>query len=113
MGLLSIEGITHWSIPVNNLDEAEKFYGDLLGLNARGRLGVHDVHHGRDHLVLQGRLQALGVVDAVLQAEYGCFRPQASGQRPAGVGPGTQEPTPHACWRARSVPTGGSSRWPR
>src|SRR5688572_20161514 len=39
MGVLNIEGITHWSIPVNNLDEAEKFYGDLLGLNARGRLG--------------------------------------------------------------------------
>jgi catechol 2,3-dioxygenase-like lactoylglutathione lyase family enzyme len=39
MGQLKIEGITHWSIPVNNLDEAEKFYGDLLGLNARGRLG--------------------------------------------------------------------------
>jgi len=39
MGLLKIEGITHWSIPVNSLDESEKFYGDLLGLNPRGRLG--------------------------------------------------------------------------
>ena len=39
MGLLKIEGITHWSIPVNNLEESEKFYGDLLGFNARGRLG--------------------------------------------------------------------------
>jgi len=39
MGLLKVEGITHWSIPVNNLDESEKFYGELLGLNARGRLG--------------------------------------------------------------------------
>jgi extradiol dioxygenase family protein len=39
MGLLSIEGVTHWSIPVNDLDESEKFYGDLLGLTHRGRLG--------------------------------------------------------------------------
>ncbi len=39
MGLLKIEGVTHWSIPVNDLEESEKFYGDLLGLEARGRLG--------------------------------------------------------------------------
>ena len=39
MGLLKIEGVTHWSIPVNNLEEAEAFYGDLLGLEAKGRLG--------------------------------------------------------------------------
>ena len=39
MGLLKIEGVTHWSIPVDNLDESEKFYGDLLGLKALGRLG--------------------------------------------------------------------------
>jgi len=39
MGLLKIEGITHWSIPVKNLDESEKFYGDLLGLKGLGRLG--------------------------------------------------------------------------
>ena len=39
MGLLKIEGVTHWSIPVNNLDEAEKFYGEVLGLESKGRLG--------------------------------------------------------------------------
>lgn len=39
MGLLQIEGVTHWSIPVDNLDEAEAFYGDLLGLKPLGRLG--------------------------------------------------------------------------
>ena len=39
MGLLKIEGVTHWSIPVNNLEESEKFYGDLLGLTPLGRLG--------------------------------------------------------------------------
>lgn len=39
MGLLSVEGVTHWSIPVNDLDEAEAFYGELLGLEPGGRLG--------------------------------------------------------------------------
>ncbi|HEV8344150.1 MAG TPA: VOC family protein [Candidatus Binatia bacterium] len=39
MGQLKVEGVTHWSIPVNNLDESEKFYGDLLGLKHLGRLG--------------------------------------------------------------------------
>jgi catechol 2,3-dioxygenase-like lactoylglutathione lyase family enzyme len=39
MGLLKIEGVTHWSIPVNDLEESEKFYGDLLGLKHLGRLG--------------------------------------------------------------------------
>ncbi len=39
MGLLHIEGVTHWSIPVNSLEESEPFYGDLLGLKHVGRLG--------------------------------------------------------------------------
>lgn len=38
MGTLKIEGVTHWSVPVNDLGESEKFYGDLLGLKALGRL---------------------------------------------------------------------------
>ena len=39
MSLLHVEGVTHWSIPVNNLEEAEDFYGELLGLTPVGRLG--------------------------------------------------------------------------
>ena len=39
MGLLTIEDVTHWSIPVNNLEESEEFYGELLGLESLGRLG--------------------------------------------------------------------------
>jgi len=39
MADLKIHGVTHWSIPVNDLNEAEKFYGELLGLEHRGRLG--------------------------------------------------------------------------
>ena len=39
MGMLHIENVTHWSIPVNDLEEAERFYGDILGLEYKGRLG--------------------------------------------------------------------------
>ena len=39
MAELSVKGMTHWSIPVNDLDEAEAFYGGLLGLESKGRLG--------------------------------------------------------------------------
>jgi len=39
MGLLKLDGVTHWSIAVNNLEEAEKFYRDVLGLEYQGRLG--------------------------------------------------------------------------
>ena len=39
MSDLKVVGVTHWSMPVNDLDESEKFYGELLGCNLRGRLG--------------------------------------------------------------------------
>ncbi|MBQ11538.1 MAG: hypothetical protein CMJ45_08310 [Planctomyces sp.] len=39
MGDIKIEGVTHWSIPVNDLTESEEFYGGLLGLTGLGRLG--------------------------------------------------------------------------
>ena len=39
MAMLQVEGVTHWSIPVNDLEEAERFYGDVLGLKYEGRLG--------------------------------------------------------------------------
>jgi extradiol dioxygenase family protein len=39
MAILKVEGVAHWSIPVNNLAESEEFYGELLGLTHKGRLG--------------------------------------------------------------------------
>lgn len=39
MGMLKLDGVTHWSIPVNDLEEAEKFYQEVLGLDYKGRLG--------------------------------------------------------------------------
>jgi catechol 2,3-dioxygenase-like lactoylglutathione lyase family enzyme len=37
--MLKIDGVTHWSIGVNNLEESERFYSEVLGLEYRGRLG--------------------------------------------------------------------------
>ena len=39
MSLLKVDNVVHWSIPVNDLAESERFYGDVLGLEYRGRLG--------------------------------------------------------------------------
>ena len=61
MGLLKIEGVTHWSIPVNNLKESEEFYGDLLGLKHVGRLGnqVMSCYNVGDHnIILCERVEA-------------------------------------------------------
>ncbi len=54
MGVLKIEGVTHWSIPVNNLNEAEDFYGELLGLTPMGRLGnnIMSCFNVGDHNIL-------------------------------------------------------------
>ena len=54
MGLLKSEGVTHWSIPVNDLEESERFYGDLLGLTPLGRLGnaVMSCFNVGDHNIL-------------------------------------------------------------
>ncbi|MDP6560321.1 MAG: VOC family protein [Candidatus Binatia bacterium] len=38
MAKLKVKAVTHWSIPVNDLEEAEKFYGEVLGLEHKGRL---------------------------------------------------------------------------
>ena len=35
---IKIEGVTHWSIPVNDLEESERFYRDILNLEYKGRL---------------------------------------------------------------------------
>ena len=54
MAALKIEGVTHWSIPVNDLDQAEEFYGELLGLEPKGRLGnsVMSCFNVGDHNIL-------------------------------------------------------------
>ncbi len=54
MGILKIEGVTHWSIGVNNQEESEAFYGDLLGLTPMGRLGnsVMSCFNVGDHNIL-------------------------------------------------------------
>ena len=38
MDKLKLDAVVHWSIPVNDLAAAEKFYGEILGLEHVGRL---------------------------------------------------------------------------
>jgi len=37
---LKLNAVVHWSIPVNNLEAAENFYGEILGLEHVGRLAT-------------------------------------------------------------------------
>jgi len=37
--MIKVKGVTHWSIPVNDLEESERFYRDVVGLEYKGRLG--------------------------------------------------------------------------
>lgn len=37
--MIKADGITHFSIPVRDLAESEKFYQEIVGLEYRGRLG--------------------------------------------------------------------------
>ena len=41
--MFKIAGLTHWAIAVDNLDEADAFYRDVLGLEFRGRLSGSDM----------------------------------------------------------------------
>ena len=38
MEKLKLDAVVHWSIPVNDLEAAEQFYGEILGLEHVGRL---------------------------------------------------------------------------
>jgi catechol 2,3-dioxygenase-like lactoylglutathione lyase family enzyme len=60
--MLKIQGVTHWSIPVNDLAEAEEFYRDVLGLEYRGRLGnsgMACVRAGDHEILLTERTEKL------------------------------------------------------
>ena len=60
--MLKIDGVTHWSIPVNDLEESERFYRDLLGLHYRGRLGNSHMacfHVGSHDILLCERKEKL------------------------------------------------------
>ena len=77
--MLKIDGVTHWSIPVNDLDESERFYRDLLGLEYRGRLGNSHVacfHVGGHDILLcerkeKPRARLLHGPGAVLSRSFG------------------------------------------
>lgn len=62
MEKLQLDAVVHWSIPVNNLDEAEKFYGDILGLEHVGRLANSPMSCfklGNHNIILRQRREPL------------------------------------------------------
>ena len=86
MAVLKIEGVTHWSIPVNDLNEAEAFYGELLGLTPKGRLGnnIMSCFNVGDHNILL--CERSGPVDGPRLRTPGCtirspYRPRLSTRR--------------------------------
>jgi catechol 2,3-dioxygenase-like lactoylglutathione lyase family enzyme len=53
--MIKAQGVTHFSIPVRDLTEAEKFYQEIVGLEFRGRLGdsgMACVSVGEDNILL-------------------------------------------------------------
>src|SRR5215213_9917505 len=36
--MIKLSAVTHWGIPVNDLDAAEQFYTEIMGFHALGRL---------------------------------------------------------------------------
>ena len=71
MPVLKIEGVTHWSIPVNDLNESEEFYGELLGLTPKGTLGNNTMScfNVGDHNILL--CERSGAVDGALAEDGG------------------------------------------
>ncbi len=76
MTAIKVQGVTHWSIPVNDLEESERFYGETLGLENKGRLPggsmVCFAVDGNNILLCQRREPVLGrsEVDAPLHHSF-------------------------------------------
>ena len=56
--MLKIDGVTHWSIPVNDLEESERFYRDLLGFRRCQGEGAQG--HGAVVVLVEGEDAAVG-----------------------------------------------------
>jgi len=62
MGMLKLDAVTHWSIPVNNLEDSERFYGEILGLKHVGRLATSRMSCfalGNHNIILCERKEAI------------------------------------------------------
>ena len=88
MPILNVEGVTHWSIPVNDLEEAEECYGELLGLAPVGRLGnnIMSCFNVGDHNILL--CERPNPVDGPLKEDAGCIIPSPFLPRPSSLGAG-------------------------
>lgn len=60
MALVQTNGLVHFSIPVNELEESVRFYTDVLGMNFRGNVGPNGrcVTTADINIILVGRGEA-------------------------------------------------------
>ncbi len=54
---VKVQGLTHWAIPVNDLEESRRFYTEILGMEDRGPVGpvMHCVGFGDTNILLSVR----------------------------------------------------------
>ena len=60
MALVEAKGLTHFSLPANDVEEALRFYTEVLGMTYRGKVGAQGrcVVAGDVNIILVGREQA-------------------------------------------------------
>jgi catechol 2,3-dioxygenase-like lactoylglutathione lyase family enzyme len=60
---VKVQGIVHWAIPVNDLEESRRFYTEVLGMEDRGPVGplMRCVRFGDTDILLSVRPQPLPV----------------------------------------------------
>ena len=47
MGMLKLDAVVHWSIPVNNLEEAENFYGEICQRRPMKKFAICELDRSR------------------------------------------------------------------
>jgi len=58
---VKVQGLVHWAIPVNDLEESRRFYTEVLGMEDRGPVGplMRCVRFGETDILLSVRPQPL------------------------------------------------------
>src|SRR5688572_17802842 len=60
---VKVQGLVHWSIPVNDLEESRRFYTEVLGMEDRGPVGaeMRCVRFGTTDVLLAQRREPAAV----------------------------------------------------
>ena len=112
MDKLKLDAVVHWSIPVNDLEAAEKFYGEILGLEHVGRLAntpMSCFKLGNHNILLCQRKDPINRTDRAGWPAAPCFRRQ-----PPDVRRGLQafSPAGNQNSRAGGLPARWFFHWP-